>query len=187
MPESQLFVENVLFEKGHETALALITSLDKECRHQRDYIALIEDEKTALKTLKPYNIEECTAMREAVIAKVKAEQNHRISILKGILRRITTNRPELRLTTIAERVFHPDDTAIIKEKCAVLRDLIELNRRKTLELEGMVSFSMNLVTGSLATILKHVQVQVPLYNACGKVAAGTKTNLSGNRNMSRMA
>lgn len=180
-------LENTLFEKNHPVAQELIASLNLECRHQREYLRLIEEEKQALQSLKTYNIQECSARREAVICDIKKEQENRIRLLKGMLKKITTNRPELRITAIAERVFHPDDSRKVNEICSILKDLITLTKRKTHELESIVSFSMNLISGSLSVILSQSQVQTPLYNAIGKVAQASKSNVSGNRQMSRLA
>ncbi len=161
--------ELLLFERNHQHVQDIIASLKRECALQREYLRLVEEEKAALQKLKSPSIDDCSTKRDNLIAKLKQEQELRIGILKGILKQITSNRPELRLTTIAERVFHPEDTKLIKEHCGILVELIELGRRRTRELEGIVAFSMKLVTGSISTILSHTQKQIPIYNSYGKV------------------
>lgn len=179
--------ELLLFERNHQHVKDILESLKRECSLQREYLRLVEEEKIALQKLKSPTIDDCSTKRDNLIAKLKIEQEFRINILKGILRQITSNRPELRLTTIAERVFHPEDTKSIKEQCGILIELIELGRRRTRELEGMVAFSMKLVTGSISTILSHVQKQVPVYNSYGVVPeSGTPTG-STRHLMSRTA
>ncbi len=176
----------VLFEKNHKHVRDIVDSLKRECALQREYLRLIETERIALQKLKSPSIEDCSSKRESLVSKIKLEQNLRIEILKGILKQITSDRPELKLTAIAERVFHRGDTEEIKQHCGILRQLIEISQRKTKELEQMVSFSMKLVSGSLSSILSHSEDSRPLYNSYGKMPSSDSS--SNNRHlMSRTA
>ena len=179
-------MNSALFEKNHKFAQEIIGSLKRECSLQREYLRLIESEKAALQKLMSPSIADCSARREELIGKIKNEQDLRIGILKGILRLITFERPELKLTAIAERAFHPVDSIEIKQHCGVLKTLIEMGQRKTKELEGIVAFSMKLVSGSISTILTHAQKPQPVYNATGKIPQ-PGTAASPNHLMSRTA
>jgi hypothetical protein len=162
-------VSSVLFENSHKYVKDIIESLKRECAFQREYLRLIEAEKIALQKLKSPTIDDCTSKRDALVTKIKKEQDLRIDILKVILKQITGERPELKLTAIAERVFHQKDSEEIKQHCGILKQLIEISQKKTKELETMVAFSMKLVSGSISTILSHTQKERPIYNSYGKI------------------
>lgn len=176
----------VLFEKNHQHVRDILDSLRRECSFQREYLRLIEVEKIALQKLKSPSIEDCSVKRDGLVAKIKVEQDLRINILKNILKLITSNRPELKLSSIAERAFDPKDAEEIKQHCGILKQLIEISRRKTKELEQMVSFSMKLVSGSLSSILANANDTKPLYNSYGRIPSSDVP--SSNRHlMSRTA
>jgi len=162
-------VASVLFERKHKYVQDILASIKREASLQREYLRLIEAEKTALQKLMTPTIEDCSTQRQGLIVKIRAEQDLRIGILREILKQITFDRPELKLTAIAERVFHPADSAEIKQQCGILKTLIEIGQKRTKELEGIVSFSMKLVSGSISTILAHSQKPSQIYNASGVI------------------
>jgi len=176
-----------LFAKNHKIVNDLLTSLNKECQHQREYLRLVDEERAAIHALKSQNIEECAVKRHSLIERIKQEQEGRITILKTILRQITSNRPELRITAIAERAFDPEDSLKIKEVCGILKELITVSKRKTVELEGMVNFSSKFVNGTIAAILAHSHKSIPVYNSNGIVSKQTQPVGSVNHHMSRLA
>lgn len=162
-------MSSFLFEKDHKHVKEIIDSLKRECAFQREYLRLVEAEKIALQKLKSPTIDDCTSKRDGLVSKIKREQDLRIEILRVILKQITGERPELKLTAIAERAFDPSNSEEIKQHCGILKQLIELSQKKTKELESMVAFSMKLVSGSISTILSHSQKERPIYNSYGKI------------------
>lgn len=177
---------SALFERKHKYVQDILASIKREATLQREYLRLIEAEKNALQKLMSPTIEDCSAQRQGLISKIKIEQDIRIGILREILRLITFDRPELKLTAIAERVFHPSDSAEIKQQCGILKTLIEMGQKRTKELEGIVAFSMKLVSGSLSTILAHSQPPSQIYNASG-IIPQHEGQTSSNHVMSRTA
>lgn len=158
-----------MLDKNNELIQKLADSLDAECRDQRRYFQILQEERVCVVKFNRKKLEEITRDRKELTKNIALRQRDRLELLQAIAKLVGEKNPELKVTTLADIYFDPEARRLIKEKAAVLREVIKLTQNKIHEISSIVQFSMKMVNGTMATMVRTTQDLNPVYNSYGKV------------------
>ncbi|RMD87316.1 MAG: hypothetical protein D6808_01625 [Candidatus Dadabacteria bacterium] len=158
-----------MLKRNHPLVEALVASLESEARHQRQYIALVQQEKEAVVKFRTDDVKKLSKKREDLTQKILSSQRERIEIVKKILKEEKLNLNSVKITKLADTVMGGKDRERVKKAAAILKELISISKNKTKELEGIVGFSMKLVSGSLSAIVSATYDLNTMYMPNGRV------------------
>lgn len=129
-----------------------------------EYLQILQEQRNSVKGFHADKLKTLTAKRNELTRKLRDLHEERLTLLKD-----PTFGGETKLTSIVERFGSDEERRTFLPQIENLRRLVEATRQEASECQGVQSFALNVVNGSLSILMratKHVSKQ---YGRQGKI------------------
>ena len=138
--------------------------LRAECDTYKQYLEVLPDQRKTVTAFKVDQLRELDKKRRELTRRIRAHHEERVELLSD-----ESFEGETRLSTVVEKFGSEAEKAEFLPLIDELRRLVEAARHEATEFQGVQSFALNVVNGSLSILMratKHVSKQ---YGKQGKI------------------
>jgi hypothetical protein len=147
---------------GSDVCLRLTRLLEKECLLHQSYIALVDKEREALRSVDTNSVQSLAKEREQLSLKIGQAHQDRVALQAQF-----PGSEQLKLSEFIARHCQIQDARQLAPLVSHLRQLVIETRRLSSEMRQSVQFSMNMVHGCLSILMSATQNVVRSYSRQG--------------------
>lgn len=145
---------------------ALQRNLERSCALHEQYLDVLTEERTRLKTFSADDVERIRTKREEILGTIAELNTQRLEILSVVPEGTTRKLSEL---IELDTIFSPRDADTLRPHVGRLKALATAVQTQNREFSQVVNFALNLVHGSLSILWSATQNVTRSYTAGGAI------------------
>ena len=146
----------------------LVRILEHECELQKQYLAVLKTERSALTSFQTEEINKCAAMRAGLNEEISSAHQLRIGLLREVSG-ISSRAPIPRLSEWAAQTLPETEAKKVQALGGKLKQLVTESERYLREFGSVLDFSMGVVSSTISLIWSATHNVTDTYSIHGKV------------------